>query len=217
MTNPQPVAAQPAAGSAQATAAAQAQATPASTVSIPTLSPTFGIDANSFQSTIKSSRLDSEGNYFGVTNNGQEVYIPKDGTEIWIGTTSSDGTKMWQFTAGTIFIPNVANSDLPPQIRQIPSAGGTGSGTGAGAQAQATPTPTTAMPRRVSVTIPSDTSKYDAMINMHIAEAKQKYGVDLNPNLVKAVISAESNFNERAISSARAKGLMQLMDNTASE
>jgi len=38
---------------------------------------------------------------------------------------------------------------------------------------------------------------------------------DLNPNLIKAVIAAESAGNPRAISSQNAKGLMQLIDSTA--
>lgn len=53
-------------------------------------------------------------------------------------------------------------------------------------------------------------NKYDDIINT----ASEKFGVD--KNLIKSVIIAESAGNKNAVSSAKAKGLMQLMDSTAS-
>jgi Rod binding domain-containing protein len=47
----------------------------------------------------------------------------------------------------------------------------------------------------------------------HIDEAAQSYGVD--KNIIKSIIMTESAGNNKAVSSAKAKGLMQLMDSTA--
>ena len=54
-------------------------------------------------------------------------------------------------------------------------------------------------------------SQYDDIIN----DASNTYGVD--KNLIKSVILTESAANEKAVSNAKAKGLMQLVDSTASD
>lgn len=63
--------------------------------------------------------------------------------------------------------------------------------------------------RRVVIKLPGKISDYDAIIN----QTSRKYNVD--STLVKAVIKAESNFNNKAVSPVGARGLMQLMPATA--
>ncbi|MBX6753880.1 MAG: peptidoglycan DD-metalloendopeptidase family protein [Thermorudis peleae] len=72
---------------------------------------------------------------------------------------------------------------------------------------QATPAPTT-----TSVTATSARLAATPYANL-IAQSAQRYGLD--PALLAAVIQVESGFSPLAVSSAGAKGLMQLMDSTA--
>jgi soluble lytic murein transglycosylase-like protein len=53
------------------------------------------------------------------------------------------------------------------------------------------------------------------IIDQNVQKAAAKY--DLSPDLIRGVIRAESNFKVKAISSAGAQGLMQLMPATAKE
>jgi len=62
---------------------------------------------------------------------------------------------------------------------------------------------------------PSNASITKTRFDPYIDHAAAKFR--LRPELIKAVIKAESNFNPKAVSSAGAKGLMQLMDSTALE
>jgi len=55
----------------------------------------------------------------------------------------------------------------------------------------------------------------DQIIDQNVQKAAAKY--DLSPDLIRAVIQAESNFKVTAVSSAGAQGLMQLMPATARE
>lgn len=58
-------------------------------------------------------------------------------------------------------------------------------------------------------------SKFDTRFDKYIMNACKRFGVD--PNLVKAVIKVESDFNPRAVSPKQARGLMQLISETAQD
>lgn len=56
---------------------------------------------------------------------------------------------------------------------------------------------------------------YPKKYSEYVYKYAEEYGVD--PLLVFAVIKAESNFNKDAVSNRNAKGVMQIVDNTAEE
>lgn len=63
------------------------------------------------------------------------------------------------------------------------------------------------MSARLKSRVPDDTKRLELLKNIHYEASK----VDLAPELVLAVINVESNFDRWAISSAGARGLMQIM------
>ena len=74
---------------------------------------------------------------------------------------------------------------------------------------------TTAQTDATNVTPSSGSLDRLEKFDSHIEEAAKSYGV--NKNIIKSIIMTESAGNNKAVSSAKAKGLMQLVDSTAAD
>jgi hypothetical protein len=68
-------------------------------------------------------------------------------------------------------------------------------------------------PQSTNTIRPNEIGSASLPYKEHIEEMAQKYKI--NPDLVKAIIKVESNYNPKAISPKGAQGLMQLMPETA--
>ena len=74
---------------------------------------------------------------------------------------------------------------------------------------------TTAVPDSTSVKPSSESLQRLQKYENNINEASKNFGVD--KDIIKSIIMTESAGNKNAVSSAKAKGLMQLMDSTATD
>ncbi len=112
------------------------------------------------------------------------------------------------FGLGAMMYRQLTGEDLPKEVKKLPRTMPLSSMVKKNPVGYGVKTGSSA---RSASTLSQRLMQYDK----YIAEAAQKYNVD--SNLIKAVIVAESAAQPEAISPKHAKGLMQLIDSTAAE
>lgn len=147
---------------------------------------------------------DEEGGGFGGEMM-QEMFDYELAKHITRSSSLGIGEKLYRQVTGEA-MPRTAS--VPALPRQIVAAE---TSKAVGIEPQLPVQQVTAMKKGAapSRTIKEAVGRYDDIIN----EASARHGVDTS--LIKAVIASESAGNPRALSSANAKGLMQLIDSTA--
>lgn len=156
-----------------------------------------------FESLLTSMMLKSmnqtTGGMFGENSFGGDffdsIFQFEIANQISKGTGLGVADQIYKRLTGENFTPEVLNKEIQPLNKQPKIE-----------VQQNTQEITTVKPSNQSL---NRLSKYEDIIN----QASETYGVD--KNIIKSVILAESSAKENAVSSANAKGLMQIIDSTA--
>jgi Rod binding domain-containing protein len=156
-----------------------------------------------FESLLTSMMLKSmnqtTGGMFGENSFGGDffdsIFQFEIANQISKGTGLGVADQIYKRLTGENFSPEVLNKEIQPLTKQPKIE-----------VQQNTQEITTVKPSNQSL---NRLSKFEDIIN----QASETYGVD--KNIIKSVILAESSAKENAVSSANAKGLMQIIDSTA--